>query len=52
MAKTKNMSQLKNIWLKLLNNYKQDMNKIHILKMIQKTKELFNQRNKTINQYN
>jgi len=39
MAKTKNMSQLKNIWLKLLNNYKQDMNKTeNLMKLYKKQK--------------
>ena len=38
MAKTKNMSQLKNIWLKLLNNYKQDMNKTeNLMKLYKRT---------------
>ncbi len=39
MSKTKNISQLKNIWLKLLNNYKQDMNKTeNLMKLYKKQK--------------
>ena len=36
MAKTKNIPQLKNVWLKLLNKYKQNMNKTEIVKKLYK----------------
>ena len=36
MAKTKNIPQLKNVWLKLLNKYKQNMNKTEIVMKLYK----------------